>query len=191
MKKLVIDLSAWQEGIDMQKVKYAGIYGVILKLGENCRETETFREQFQQAREAGLQIGAYYFAHGLNVADIEREGDWTVAKLKEIGLTDYHLPLSLWLDYELEECKDLTMQRNTNNICAYLNKVGTWLKNYGVYSSYDILWNYTYLFTQVNWLPTWCAQYSSECDYPNPKLWQFTDSFDCAGMQVDCSELYY
>ena len=43
--KRVIDISAWQEGIDLQRVKDEGIYGVIVKLGEGFRETETARDQ--------------------------------------------------------------------------------------------------------------------------------------------------
>lgn len=32
-ERIVIDVSALQEGIDMQQVKDEGIYGVIVKLG--------------------------------------------------------------------------------------------------------------------------------------------------------------
>lgn len=175
MNKRYLDVSAWQEGINFDD--YPNIDGVIIKLGENCRETETFREQWEQAVEKGLPVGVYYFAHGLTVEDCEKEAEWCVNKLKEIGLTDYHLPLHFWLDYELENCKNLSMQRNTNNICAFLNIIGQWIKNYGVYSSYDILWNYTHLYTQCPWVKTWVAQYANECDYPNPTLWQYTDNY--------------
>ena len=173
--KRYVDVSAWQSGLDFTTIP--NIDGIIIKLGENCRETETAREQWEQARNLGLPVGFYYFAHGLTVEDCEREGEWCVNKLKELGIVDYHIPLHFWLDYELEECRDLTMQRNTNNICAFLNKLDPWIKNYGVYSGYDILWNHTYLFTQVPWVKTWVAQYNSECDYPNATLWQYTDNY--------------
>ena len=36
----------------------------------------------------------------------------------------------------------------------------------GIYSGYSLLWDETYMYSQVPWVPIWCAQYNSECDYP-------------------------
>ena len=58
----VIDVSAWQEGIDMKQVKAEGVYGVIVKLGENYHETETARKQIFDALDAGLKVGVYFKA---------------------------------------------------------------------------------------------------------------------------------
>lgn len=186
----VLDLSAWQEGINMQQVKAEGVDGVIIKIGENMHETETAREQIFQALDAGLKVGVYYFAHGKNVEDMQAEGQWVVDKLKEIGLTDWHLQLKVWLDYELEDYWSLTALENTNNITAFLNVVNTWVYNAGVYGSYSLLWDNTYLYSKYPWIPVWVAQYSNSCDYPNCYGWQYTDNYSCAGYQVDCNEFY-
>ena len=184
----VIDLSAWQEGIDMQQVKSEGVEGVIVKLGENMHETETAREQIFGALDAGLKVGVYYFARGKNVEEMTEEANWCVDKLKEIGLTDYHLQLKFWLDYECEEYWSLSSLDNTNNITAFLNIINKWLYNAGVYGSYSLLWDNTYLYSRVPWVPVWVAQYSNSCDYPNYYGWQYTDNGNVAGYQVDMNE---
>ena len=186
----VLDLSAWQEGINMQQVKVEGVDGVIVKLGENMHETETAREQIFGALDAGLKVGVYYFARGKNVEEMTAEANWCVDKLKEIGLTDYHLQLKFWLDYELEDYWSLTALDNTNNITAFLNIINTWLYNAGVYGSYSLLWDNTYLYSKYPWIPVWVAQYSNSCDYPNAYGWQYTDNAYVAGYQVDCNEFY-
>ena len=38
----VIDISAWQENVDWQAVKEAGIEGVILKIGEHAHLDDMF-----------------------------------------------------------------------------------------------------------------------------------------------------
>lgn len=184
----VLDLSAWQEGIDMQQVKAEGVEGVVVKLGENMRETETAREQIFGALKAGLKCGVYYFARGKNVEEMIEEANWCVDKLKEIGLTDYHLQLKFWLDYECEEYWSLSALDNTNNITAFLNIINKWLYNAGVYGSYSLLWDNTYLYNRVPWVPVWVAQYSNSCDYPNYYGWQYTDNGSVAGYQVDMNE---
>lgn len=184
----VIDVSAWQEGIDMSQVKAEGVEGVIVKIGENMRETETAREQIFGALKADLKVGVYYFARGKNVEELTNEANWLVDKLKEIGLTDYHLQLKCWLDYELQDYWNLTAQENTNNITAFLNVVNKWLYNCGVYGSYSLLWDNTYLYSRLPWVPVWVAQYANSCDYPNYYGWQYTESAQIAGYHVDCND---
>lgn len=58
----VIDISAWQENVDWQAVKDAGIEGVILKIGEHSHLDDMFVDHINKAVENGLQFGVYYFA---------------------------------------------------------------------------------------------------------------------------------
>lgn len=191
MLNKVIDISDWQEGIDLQQVKNEGIYGVIVKLGQNMRETKCGRDFIFKALEVGLKVGVYYYSTATNYDEAKAEGQWVNAKLHEIGLTDWHLQLGCWYDYEESSVINTkTMDENTWMCTAFINEIKD-LHTVGVYGGYCALWDQTTLLSKCPWIPIWCAQYNKTCDYPNPKLWQFTDRFDCAGMQVDCSYLYY
>lgn len=59
-----IDVSRWQEGIDFNAVRAAGYDFVILKAGgsdDGFYTDRCFESFYDQARTAGLYIGAYYF----------------------------------------------------------------------------------------------------------------------------------
>lgn len=191
MYNYVVDLSDWQAGIDLQKVKNEGIYGVIVKLGQNYRETECCRDFIFKALEVGLKVGVYYYSTATNYDEAKAEGKWVNDKLAEIGLVDYHLQLGVWFDYEEHDVIDnKTMDENTWMCTAFINEIKN-IHTVGVYASYSVLWDQTTLLSKCPWIPIWNAQYAS-CDYyPNAKMWQFTDSYDCAGMKVDCNVLYY
>jgi len=59
-----IDISHWQGKVDFEKVKKSGINFVILKAGGSDRgfyEDKTFKRNYEAAKKAGIDVGAYYF----------------------------------------------------------------------------------------------------------------------------------
>lgn len=64
---VVVDLS-WHNEMEpdgFKKLKDAGVVGVILKASEGTHYTDpTYRSRQDQARRAGLLVGAYHFANG-------------------------------------------------------------------------------------------------------------------------------
>lgn len=59
-----IDVSRWQENIDFNKVKASGIDFVIIKAGGSDKGFYTdrwFNANYEKAKAAGLNVGAYYF----------------------------------------------------------------------------------------------------------------------------------
>ena len=60
-----IDISHWNGEIDFKKVKSSGIDFVILKAGGSDKGfymDSRFKTNYEKAKEAGLYVGAYYFA---------------------------------------------------------------------------------------------------------------------------------
>lgn len=192
-ERIVIDVSAWQEGIDMRQVKAEGVYGVIVKLGENYRETETARTQIFEALDAGLKVGVYYYSHAMSVDEAKSEGEWFNSKLAEIGLVDYHLQLGAWFDCEHRPFLDnANMQEITDAIMAFIKEIKN-IHCVGVYGSYSMLWDETYMLSQHDDIPVWSAQYNDTDDYApyHNKMWQFTSEYPVAGYLVDANKLYY
>lgn len=63
-KILGIDVSHWQGQIDFDRVKKSGIKFVILKAGGSDKgfyEDRTFKRNYEAAKKAGIDVGAYYF----------------------------------------------------------------------------------------------------------------------------------
>ena len=66
---MVVDLSHWDPASDYNKVKGAGIYGVIFKATEGTSYTDdTYVGQQHAAKAAGLLWGAYHFADASSVS---------------------------------------------------------------------------------------------------------------------------
>lgn len=198
------DISDWQDYFtsveQFKQAKEQGYDGVIVKLGESYNETECGRTQILNALEAGLKVGVYYFSHAYDLEECRNEAKWVIGKLQEIGLTDWHLQLGVWYDYEDHtrlrsyiNSGRLSYQDMTNIMCEFVNTLHrAGFNNVGIYSGYSLLWDETYMYSQVPWVPLWVAQYNSECDYPNESvyIWQYSDHGDVCGNEMDVNEVF-
>lgn len=195
------DISDWQDYFtsveQFKQAKEQGYDVVIVKLGESYNETDCGRTQILNAIKAGLKVGVYYFSHAYDLEECRNEAGWVINKLKEIGLTPWHLQAGIWYDYEDHtrlrsyiNNGNLSYQDITNIMCEFvniLNREG--FPFVGIYSGYSLLWDETKMYSQVPWVPIWVAQYNSTCDYPNPYMWQYTDRGDVCGHEMDVSEV--
>lgn len=201
------DISAWQADINgmplfdvsrMSRAKEEGNSFVIIKLGEGFQEDEFFTQHMTAALNAGLEVGVYYFSRAYDTQTAEKEAAFVINTLVEHGYTNWHVKVGIWYDYE--EHRQLrnninygvvTPQTMTNCISVFVNQL--WRAGYdfvGVYSGYSLLWDETYMYSQCPSVPVWCAQYDRNCDYPNVKIWQYTDRGIVAGVEVDCNVMY-
>lgn len=202
------DISAWQEDYNgnpyfnverMAQAKAEGNDFVIIKLGEAFNVDEYFEQHINAALEAGLDVGVYYFSHAYTEATAVQEAEWVINTLNAYGYTDWHLQAGIWYDYEEHtqlrayiNAGALTSQDMTNCMSRFVNRL--WqagFNNVGIYSGYSLLWDETYAYSQMPSVPVWCAQYgSNECDYPNVKIWQYSDNGLVTGLAVDVNYMY-
>ena len=191
----VIDISAWQEHIDWQAVKDAGIEGVIIKLGEGRNLDEKFIEHVNNAVAYGLRYGVYYYGHASSINEAITEANWVDKQIKTY-LNGKNPELGIW--YDAEDNSMLNGEQNVvypiANFVHTLRKAGY---NYiGVYTSYNWLTNVIYLQPLPLDVPIWVAQYHRKNDFKqeNPdricKMWQYTDREKIGGMSLDCN-IYY
>ena len=169
-----------------EQVKAQGIEFVICKLGLDAGEDETFRNNFFNAYNAGLKTGIYVYGTARNYQEAVDEANWTIAKLKEIGIINMHIPMGIWYDWELFN-SGLSAEVITDVMVNFYEA----LKNYGIdkvgiYSGYSLLWDETYLYSRHSEIPIWCAQYGSrQCDYPNAEIWQYSSDEIINGVNCD------
>ena len=70
MNQRVLDISAYQGEVDFQRVKQDGIWGVMLKATEGERYlSPAFEKNYQQAKQANLEIGAYHYLRASTVPE--------------------------------------------------------------------------------------------------------------------------
>lgn len=83
-----IDLSEYQGEVDFEKAKAAGVEFVMLRIGGRfygdkgtVYEDGAFDSYYQQAKAAGIKVGAYFFSQAVSTADAVEEAEFVVKKL--------------------------------------------------------------------------------------------------------------
>lgn len=108
-KAKCIDLSEWNGDIDFSKVKRSGITCVILRAGygkDPNQEDGKFNEYFRQAKNAGLNVGAYWYSYATTVEAAKAE---VRNCMKTIGGKEFDLPVFL----DVEEYRQAVLPRRT------------------------------------------------------------------------------
>lgn len=191
----VVDISAWQEKLNWQKLKTNNIQGVIIKIGEYNYLDEMFISHVNNAITYNLPYGIYYYAHASTIDEAIAEANWVDKQIKTY-LNGQNPPLGIWYDAE-----DKSILKNNINVAYmignFINQLNELDYNYvGLYSSYNWLTNIIDLNLLADYIPIWSAQYyhenSFKLEYPNRicKIWQYTDHKQIDDMILDCN-IYY
>lgn len=187
-----IDVSSWQQDIDWKKVKASGIDFVILRAAytstadANYYIDTYFEKNYKEAREAGLQIGAYIYTSAYNISEIE-------ANIKDLLVTlggkTFELPI--YIDVETESRQTQIGKEALTKIvrrgCDILREAGY---QPGVYTS--MAWFRKYVDADVLaadgneiWLATWLND-PETYDYSDFCItWQYASDGKVDGIDGD------
>ena len=184
-----IDVSVFNENIDWQAVKAAGIDFAICRTGFGRTDAdETFAAQVDGAHKAGLICGAYHFSYALNAEAAAEEARFCKSIIERAGVM---LELPVWVyvadsdGYKQRKGFDFT-RSNVTAICrAFLDNIKP--LNCGVYSTASWLKDF------IDWQALGCQIWNAEwnaTDSLHGKMWQFTDALKIGGQTFNGNELY-
>lgn len=180
-----IDVSRYQGAIDFKKVKASGISFVMLRCGSAYNHTackdKCFETFYKQAKEAGLNVGVYFFSYATTVAQAKEEAKWCLDMIK--GKT-FEYPIACDME---ADCTAKTGKTNCSAMCdafcselekngyfamLYSNKYWlTSLFNADVYKKYAI----------------WIAQYNNKVTWDGKyTIWQYTSKASIPGVKGNC-----
>jgi lysozyme len=173
-----IDVSKWQGTIDWKKVKSCGVDFVIIKATEGQRTTDpNFLQNVKGAKEAGLKVGAYHYAHPDNDPIKEVEHFLTVTAGIELDL-----PPAL----DLEVNKGLSKAQVTNFARKWLSELEKRIGRKPLFYSYTHFIR-SYIGKEVSAWPLWIAHYGVTTPGTNGvwdrwEIFQYSDSGKVAGI---------
>lgn len=129
----LIDLSKWNGKVDFNRVRSAGIEGVIIRTGFGIEAPSQidrrFEEYYNGAKEAGLYVGAYHYSYAEGLSEAVREAEFM---LKIISGKSFELPI--YGDFEEQGgISKTTCNSIVSAFCDRLEASGAWA---GIYS-YD------------------------------------------------------
>lgn len=185
----VIDVSYWQKDIDYGLVKQAGVRGVIVKITEGQEIEETWWGHVSEAKKHGLKWGVYCYSHAATPEEAAEEANEVLYLLG--GESP---PMGVWFDFESPAC--LASEDPTAVCSAFINAINAKGIPCGIYASLSTFEDVIDVEALADYVPYWVAQYSKHCDFPAEypgKLlagWQYSDSQNIGGTNVDMNEWY-
>lgn len=186
-----IDVSENNGIVNWDLVKKAGMEFAVIRLGYGRRHLDSeFYNNVNGAVAAGLKIGVYYYSYAMTAAEAKEEAEYLLHVLEDCGLTPEKLSIGVWFDMEDADAykakHGMPGNQTITDMCSAFivacNKVGY---SCGVYANLDWLENRIYTDQLADYVPYWCAQWGSKCDWTHAKMWQYTDKLRIGGNFFD------
>lgn len=196
--KYGIDVSTWQEGLDFERARILGYDFCICRIGYTGSDhtlDDLFIHNINEAKANGMELGVYYYSTATTTSEAEAEADWLLSTMNTY-LDGADLSAGIWLDVETEAQRNLGADELTAVVMAWVNRMNAAGKYVGLYGSYDMFMNGMNIDSLPNYVPLWVAQYSSrndlQLDKPNAniKIWQYSESGNVDGVNVDENAMY-
>ncbi len=176
-----IDVSYYQKEIDWQQVADFGIQFVIVRLGYRGYETGSLSEDamarinLQGAKDAGLQVGAYFFSQAINTEEAAAEAAFALQILDGFSLD---LPLAYDWEYVSETARTANVDKETLTACtvAFCDAVRDAGYEAMVYFNPAMSQDMLDMFVlQDKGYPLWLAHFAQSMTYPHKIwLWQYS-----------------
>lgn len=191
-----IDVSTFQNTIDWNKVKKAGIDFAIIRVGYRgasqgtIQADDKFKENLKGAKDAGIKVGVYFFSQANTTDEAIEEAKYVVRHIRGRGIT---YPVVYDMEHmDSDRISSLTNKERTEIADAFC----TIIKNNGYTPM--IYGNQKWLLSEVNLsfltkYYVWLAHYSKTTSYPYAyKMWQYTNSGKVSGISgsVDLNVCY-
>ena len=195
--KLGIDVSKWNEEIDWEKVKDAGIEYAIIRCGYRGASSGSlvidpnFTENIEGAIAADIPVGVYFFTQAATESEAVEEASMVIHLIEE-----YDVDYPVFLDSESAGGKgradDLSVEQRTTVHNAFLQTIAAAGYETGVYGSRNWLEKQLDM-ERLSDYNTWLAEYTEAPGYPEYyHIWQYTSKGTVPGIstRVDLNLCY-
>ena len=200
MTKQGIDVSKWQKGFDFKLARQQGKTFCIVRAGRTTSDgrqvmDECFYENINGAKNAGMDVGIYFYSLATDAVTAHREAEW-INHLLTTDLCNTHLKAGIWLDVEDKKQSSLSPEKLTSVVMAAINRLNSYGVYVGIYSSFNFLTQNLVLRNIPDYVPLWVAQYAKvnqlKSWYPRKQIpvWQYSDKGKVGKFQVDLNVWY-
>ncbi len=185
-----IDLSEYQGEVDFEQVKESGIDYVILRVGGRAYGDEgqlypddMFETYYNDAKAAGLGVGAYFFSQAASVEDGIEEAEFTLSKIKGLEM-DYPIVFD-WEPIIEDEARtdNVTGEVLTDAAIAFMETIRAAGFEPMWYTNTSLLY-YKYELEKLKDYDLWIADYA---EYPSAyyhfTMWQYTHTSSVPGIE--------
>ena len=191
-----LDISSYQNGINFDAIKNAGINFLILRAGftgwgtgTNYNKDNCFENFYKQAKQYGIPVGVYWYS----CANTKEKGIAEAKYMYENCLKGKQFEFPIYIDVEDTHHQVNNKRGVTDAIigfCEYLENLGYYV---GIYASDISGFQDKMYLNELNAYDKWVARYGSEPKYVKQYgMWQSTSSGRINGYNgnLDCDIAY-
>ena len=191
VSEMGVDLSENQVGIDFEAVRESGIDFVMLRIGGRgygsgrLYADSAFEEYYEQAKDAGLKVGAYFFSQAISRDEAAEEAQYALSLLGD-RILDYPLAFD-WEYLEEDEARtdDLTGAQITVLAEAFCDTVEAAGCRSLIYANTSLILQ-SYDFNTMKNYDFWLADYrelpEQDAMYYRFTVWQYTTEGSVPGI---------
>lgn len=186
---LGIDVSKYQGEIDWEQVAAAGIRFAVIRVGGrgygqsgNLFADEMAQKNYEGAKAAGLQVGAYFFSQAISTEEAIEEAEFALEQIKSWTLD---LPVVFDWEYISETARTANTDAQTVTACA--EAFCNWITRTGLEAMLYVRPESQMLDLEaLAAYSRWVALYSNTMDYPYQfTMWQYTKTGKVPGINGD------
>ncbi len=184
--KIGVDISRWQEDVDFEKLKNAGVDFVMIRVGYQDGidgkfiVDPKFKKNIRGANKYKIDAGVYFYSYANSEKDARESAKWVLKQIKDYSID---LPIAFdWEEWSNFNEFNLSFFGLTNMANVFVEEVEN--KGYDgmLYSSKSYLENI--------WLENnnkiWLAHYTNTTNYKGDfMMWQLTDKGKVDGIKTD------
>ena len=186
-----VDLSKYNNEVDFQSLKAAGVDFVMLRLGSRGYGSgqimldERFVEYITKATEAGLQIGVYFYSQAITKDEAVEEANFVIQNLANYKIT---YPVAFDMEYvknDSARIDALTREEKTTIAKTFLKTIKEAGYKPMIYGTKEWLIKEIDL-TKLTEYDIWLSQQEEEPDYPYLfQMWQYSLTGSVSGVTGD------
>ncbi len=185
---LGIDVSRYQKDIDFYSVKNSGVEFAMIRVGSRGYQTgqvtldEFFVQNMQRARDAGLDVGVYFYSQAITPQEAVDEANMLIEACKDYKLT-YPVAYDMeFVENDSSRIDTLSKDERTAIAAAFINRIVEAGYKPMIYGNDEWLTKRV----DVKKLPTvsvWLSDKSEMPDYPYQySMWQYSTDGSILGI---------
>lgn len=191
-----VDVSAWQDAIDWNLVKEAGMEFAMIRLAwrgtseGGIYADDRAEENYLAAKAAGLQVGGYFFSQAITPEEAEEEAKFLLEMIE-----GWELELPIVFDWEfVDGARTEGMRAKTLTACAeaFCRTIGEAGYRPMVYFNPTMAY-YRIDLEALEEYDFWLAMWKTEMDFPyKVDMWQYTDQGSVPGIEGEVDlDIYF
>lgn len=184
---LGVDVSAWQETVNWQQVKAAGMDFAIVRIGgRGTTQGALYPDSYLQAnydgaRAAGMMVGGYFFSQAITPEEAVEEANYVLELIQGMEMD---MPIVYDWEYVDEESRTANLDARTLTDCtlAFCRTIEAAGYDAMIYFNKDQS-HKQMLLDELTQYPFWLASYTTQLDYPYKiDMWQYTNEGSVPGI---------